>query len=75
MTVSEADVYKKLYYHAFNRYTQLLEYVTQVQQELEELYLLLGECDEKEIDQVLYGQNPFDTDCQKSIFSSDPENL
>ena len=39
----EDTIYKKLYYHAFNRYTELLERVQEVQKELEELYLLLGE--------------------------------
>ena len=35
----EEDIYKKLYYHAFNRYTELLELVQQIQQEWEQMYL------------------------------------
>ena len=42
----EQEIYKKLYYHAFNRYTQLLKQVQQIQQALEELYLCLEEEDE-----------------------------
>lgn len=41
----EENIYKKLYYHAFNRYTELLEQVEKVQQELEQMYL---ESDEKD---------------------------
>ena len=41
------DIYKKLYYHAFNRYTELLEQVQRVQQELEEMYLCLQEEEEQ----------------------------
>lgn len=41
----EENIYKKLYYHAFNRYTALLEQVEKVQQELEQIYL---ESDEKD---------------------------
>ena len=39
----EEKTYKKLYYHAFNRYTELLELVQRTQQELEELYLQMQE--------------------------------
>lgn len=35
----EADLYKKLYYHAFNRLTDLAKEIEQLQQELEEMYL------------------------------------
>ena len=41
----EENIYKKLYYHAFNRYTELLEQVQKVQQELEEMYLEAEETD------------------------------
>jgi len=41
----EENIYKKLYYHAFNRYTELLEQVQKVQQELEEMYLQAEETD------------------------------
>ena len=44
----EEQTYKKLYYHAFNRYTELLEQIQKVQQELEEMYLAAEEkSDEK----------------------------
>lgn len=49
----EQEVYKKLYYHAFNRYTELLEQVQKVQQELEELYICLEEEDERGLEQRL----------------------
>ncbi len=35
----EDDFYKKLYYHAFNRLTDLNKEIEQIQQELEEMYL------------------------------------
>lgn len=35
----EVELYKKLYYHAFNRLTDLAKEIEQVQQELEEMYL------------------------------------
>lgn len=35
----EADLYKKLYYHAFNRLTDLAKEIEHIQQELEEIYL------------------------------------
>lgn len=41
--MDEKDIYKKLYFHAFNRYTQLVEQAQSAQKELEELYLLLTE--------------------------------
>ena len=37
----EEEIYKKLYYHAFNRYTELTKQIQEIQQELEELYLYL----------------------------------
>lgn len=46
----EENIYKKLYYHAFNRYTELVERVQEVQKELEELYLLLGEEEQEGVD-------------------------
>ena len=42
----EEEIYKKLYYHAFNRYTELLEQVQKIQQELEEMYLAAEKTDE-----------------------------
>ena len=67
MINSEIEIYKRLYYHAFNRYTQLLEQVQQIQQELEELYLVMGECDEERLEQEvlareLDGELPFSFD-------------
>lgn len=35
----EADLYQKLYYHAFNRLTELAKEIEHIQQELEEMYL------------------------------------
>ena len=42
----EEEIYKKLYYHAVTRYTELLEQVQRVQQELEEMYLAAEETGE-----------------------------
>ena len=39
----ENDTYKKLYYHAFNRLTDLQKEIQQLQVELEEMYLDLEE--------------------------------
>jgi len=41
--MNKPDVYKKLYFHAFNRYTELIEQAQAAQKELEELYLRLME--------------------------------
>ncbi len=49
----EQEIYKKLYYHAFNRYTELLEQVQKVQQELEELYLCMEEGEEGQLEEKL----------------------
>ena len=46
----EENIYKQLYFHAFNRYTELLERVQEVQKELEELYLLLSEEEQEGVD-------------------------
>ena len=35
----ENESYKKLYYHAFNRLTDLTKEIQEVQSELEEMYL------------------------------------
>jgi len=43
MENSESELYRRLYYQAFNRFTQLQEQIQQMQQELEELYLCLQE--------------------------------
>ena len=40
------EIYKKLYFRAFNDLTQLIEQAKQIQQDLEELYLELSEEDE-----------------------------
>lgn len=37
------ELYKKLYYHAFNRLTDLIQEVQAMQAELEEMYLKLLE--------------------------------
>ena len=37
------EVYKTLYFRAFNRYTELIEQAQAAQKELEELYLQLTE--------------------------------
>ena len=39
----ENESYKKLYYHAFNRLTDLTKEIQQVQTELEEMYLEMTE--------------------------------
>lgn len=39
----ENETYKKLYYHAFNRLTDIQKEIEQLQTELEEMYLDLGE--------------------------------
>lgn len=39
----ENESYKKLYYHAFNRLTDLTKEIQEVQSELEEMYLRLTE--------------------------------
>lgn len=39
----ENEIYKKLYLHAFNRLTDLQTEIKQLQAELEEMYLDLGE--------------------------------
>lgn len=39
----ENESYKKLYYHAFNRLTDLSKEIQKVQTELEEMYLEMGE--------------------------------
>lgn len=39
----ENDIYKQLYYHAFNRLTDLSKEIQKVQAELEEMYLDQGE--------------------------------
>ena len=39
----ENESYKKLYYHAFNRLTDLVKEIQQVQTELEAMYLDMGE--------------------------------
>ena len=41
--MEENEVYKTLYFHAFNRYTELIEQAQAAQKELEELYLQLTE--------------------------------
>ena len=41
--MEEKDIYKKLYFHAFNRYTELVEQAQSAQKELEEMYLSLTE--------------------------------
>jgi len=38
----ENEAYKKLYYHAFNRLTDLTEEIQRTQAELEEMYLEMG---------------------------------
>ena len=40
---NENEIYKKLYYHAFNRLTDLTKEIQKLQAELEELYLELEE--------------------------------
>lgn len=42
------DIYKELYYKAFNGYTELLEEIKRKQQELEDLFLVLSEQTEEE---------------------------
>lgn len=49
----EQEIYKKLYYHAFNRYTELTKQIQKIQQELEELYLCLEEEDESGLEKRL----------------------
>ena len=44
--MTETEIYKKLYFHAFNRYTELVEQAQTAQKELEELYLRLTEKEE-----------------------------
>jgi hypothetical protein len=39
----ENESYKKLYYHAFNRLTDLAKEIERTQNELEEMYLEAGE--------------------------------
>ncbi len=39
----EKDIYKELYYRAFNGYTKLLEEIKEKQQELEDLFLALSD--------------------------------
>lgn len=39
----EKDIYKELYYRAFNGYTKRLEEIKEKQQELEAMYLELSE--------------------------------
>lgn len=39
----ENETYKKLYYYAFNRLTDLQKEIEHLQAELEEMYLDLGE--------------------------------
>ena len=41
------EIYKKLYYRAFNRLTDLNEEIKSIQRELEELYLQLNEEEEE----------------------------
>lgn len=47
--MDEATIYKKLYFRAFNRYTELVEQAQAAQKELEELYLRLTEEDAGDI--------------------------
>lgn len=39
----ENETYKKLYYHAFNRLTDLAKEIESIQTELEEMYLEAGD--------------------------------
>jgi len=41
--MEEKDIYKKLYFHAFNRYTELVEQAQSAQKKLEEMYISLTE--------------------------------
>ena len=47
----ENESYKKLYYHAFNRLTDLAKEIERTQNELEEMYLEAGEHLDDSIDQ------------------------
>lgn len=40
--------YKKLYFHLFNQFTELIEKMKTIQQEAEELYLELHELEDTE---------------------------
>lgn len=46
----ESETYKKLYYHAFNRLTDLGREIETIQAELEEMYLEAGEHPENNTD-------------------------
>ena len=39
----EGETYKNLYYHAFNRLTDLSKEIESIQAELEEMYLATGD--------------------------------
>lgn len=43
----EQEMYKKLYFRAFNKLVQLTEQAQKMQQELEELYLQLSDEDDE----------------------------
>ena len=47
----ENESYKKLYYHAFNRLTDLAKEIERTQNELEEMYLEAGERPDDSSDQ------------------------
>ena len=47
----ENEMYKKLYYHAFNRLTDLAKEIERTQNELEEMYLETGEPPDDSTDQ------------------------
>ena len=47
----ENETYKKLYYHAFNRLTDLANEIARTQAELEEMFLAAGEHPENNMDQ------------------------
>jgi len=52
MERDQKEIYKRLYHHAFNCYTDLLERVQDIQQELEELYLCMEEGDMERLHQL-----------------------
>ena len=47
----ENEMYKKLYYHAFNRLTDMAKEIERTQNELEEMYLETGEHPDDSTDQ------------------------